>query len=252
MPRPALLSILLCLLFRPPCYAQGGLRDTSITIVPITASYSFQIPQGELSERFGTNHNVGLGAAVKFRNNYLLGIEGGFLFGNNVNENSILRHISTYNGAIVDQDGKAANVLLFERGYTVVAYAGKIIPVVGPNPNSGILLKLGGGYMRHKIRIESQNNEVPGIEGEYAKGYDRLTAGAMASAFLGYQHFGNNRFVNFMFGFQMDLGFTHNLRPYNFDTGRSEDGLRFDGLNGLRVGWVLPIYRAVDDRVYFH
>lgn len=252
MVRPSKLLFILPVLLGLPSYGQGGLRDTSINIVPVTVSYSFQIPQGELSERFGWNHNIGLSGGIKLKSNYLFALEGTFIFGNNVNDRGMLRQISTFNGAIVDQEGKMASVLLFERGYTITAYVGKVIPVVGPNPNSGILLKLGGGYMRHKVRIESQNNTLPGLEGEYAKGYDRLTAGPMASAFVGYQHFGNSRIVNFLVGFQMDIGFTRNLRPFNFDTGRSEDGVRFDGLNGLRVGWTLPIYKAPDDRIYFN
>ena len=37
----------------------------------------------------------------------------------------------------------------------------------------------------------------------------------------------------------------------NFDTGRAADGQRRDGLNGLRFGWTLPIYRHVDDRIFY-
>lgn len=237
---------------QPPSYGQAGVRDTSILIVPITVSYSFQLPQGDMAERFGWNNNLGLSAGVKFKSNYMLGLEGSFLFGNNVKDASMLRQVATSNGVIVDQEGVPAKLFLYERGYTIVAYAGKLIPIVGPNPNSGILLKLGAGVMRHKIRIESQTSDVPALEGEYLKGYDRLSAGPMMSAFVGYQHIGNNKLINFLFGFQMDLGFTQSLRPYNFDSGRSDDGVRFDGLNGLRFGWTLPLYKSRDERLYFY
>ncbi len=252
MVRAGFLAICIACFAELPSYAQAGVRDTSIFMVPITVSYSFQLPQGDLAERFGWNNNLALGGAVKFKSNYMLGLEGSFLFGNNVKEGGMLRHIATSNGVVVDQSGDPAKLFLYQRGYTILAYAGKLIPIVGPNPNSGMLLRLGGGYMRHKVRIESQTSEVPALEGEYLKGYDRLTAGPMFSAFVGYQHIGNNRMINFMFGFQMDLGFTRSLRPYNFDTGRAEDGLRFDGLNGLRAGWTLPLYRSRDDRTYFY
>jgi hypothetical protein len=142
-------------------------------------------------------------------------------------------------------------VLLYERGYTLMATVGRLMPIVGPNPNSGLLLKLGGGYMRHKVRIETQNNVVPALEGEYVKGYDRLTAGPAAMFFVGYQHLGNNRFINFMFGFEVLIGFTHNLRPYNFDNGKTDDGQRVDGLNSFRVGWTLPLHKNADDRIYY-
>lgn len=241
----------LLLSWAAPCYAQRTLRDTIITVVPITISYAYQLPQGDMALRFGPNHNLGLSAGVKFRNNYYLGGEGSFIFGNRINDNSFLNPLITDNGSIVDQNGDPAVVLLFERGYTAMITAGKLMPIVGPNPNSGLLLKIGGGYMRHKVRIETQNNVVPALEGEYAKGYDRLTAGPAGMLFIGYQHFGNRRLVNFQFGFEVNLGFTHNLRPYNFDTGRTDDGRRVDGLYGFRFGWTLPIYRNADDRIYY-
>ena len=234
-----------------PCYAQHGLRDTIITVVPITLSYAYQLPQGDMATRFGPNSNLGLSAGVKFKNNYYLGVEGSFIFGNRINDNSMLNQLITDNGVIVDQNGEPATVLLYERGYTLMLTAGKVMPIVGPNPNSGLLLKIGGGYLRHKIRIETQNNVVPALEDEYLKGYDRLTAGPAAMVFIGYQHFGNNRFINFVIGFELNTAFTHNLRPYNFDTGKTDDDQRVDGLNGLRFGWTLPLHKAADDRIYY-
>jgi hypothetical protein len=233
-----------------PSYAQGNVRDTSIPMTLITASYAYQLPTGDMDLRFGANNNIGLSCAYKFKSNFMLGVEGGYIFGNRIDESNLLRGVLTSEDQIIDRYGQAATVFLYERGYTIMGYAGKVIPVAGPNPNSGLLLKVGGGYMRHKIRIETQENEVPQIEGEYLKGYDRLCAGPAAMLFMGYQHLSSSRFVNFMVGFEMMLGFTSSLRPYNFDTGRADDGVRFDGLNGLRVGWTLPIYRRHDDAFY--
>lgn len=231
--------------------AQGGLEDTSIAMVPITLSYAYQLPNGDLGQQFGPNHNVGLSVARKFRNNYSIGLEGSFIFGNNVLDKSMLRDITTSNGVIVNQDGDPAKILLYERGYTVMAVAGKLMTIAGPNPNSGILLKLGAGYMRHRVLIESQNDVVPALEDEYQKGYDRLAAGPAGLFFVGYQHLGNNRRVNFLVGFELNIGFTKSLRPFNFDSRREDTDTHFDGLSGLRVGWTLPIYKARDNREYY-
>ncbi|MCB0813173.1 MAG: hypothetical protein KDB87_08415, partial [Flavobacteriales bacterium] len=46
--------------FAAPSYGQGDIRDTSIFMVPISLSYAYQLPNGDLSERFGANSNVGL------------------------------------------------------------------------------------------------------------------------------------------------------------------------------------------------
>jgi hypothetical protein len=241
----------LALLVQAPSYAQGTLQDTSIMMVPLTFSYAYQLPTGNMAERFGWNNNVAFGAAVKFKSNYSLGLEGSFIFGNQVNDRGMLSGITTSNGVIVNQDGDPAKILLFERGYTIVAVAGKVIPVAGPNPNSGILLRLGGGYMRHKVLIQSQNDVVPALEDDYLQGYDRLSAGPMALFYAGYQHLSNNRLINFSIGFEMDLGFTRSLRPYDFDRGKASTDMRFDGLNGIRFGWILPIYHARDDRQFY-
>jgi len=248
--RVPFLLLLCAAVWRVPCYAQHGLRDTSVVVIPITVSYAYQLPQGDMAIRFGPNSNIGLSAGVKLRSNYYLGAEGSFLFGNRVNDNAMLNQLIMDNGDIVDQEGKPAAVLLYERGYTAMITVGKVMPVFGPNPNSGLFLKLGGGYLRHKVRIETQNNTVPALEGEYIKGYDRLTAGPAGLFFMGYQHLGNRRLVNFLIGFEMVIGSTESLRPYNFDTGRVADGRRVDGLYGLRFGWTLPIHRSVDDRLF--
>jgi hypothetical protein len=226
-----------------PSYAQQSIRDTTIIMVPVTASYSYQVPGGHLAERFGQNSNVGLCAYVKLRSNYLIGAEGSFLFGRKVIETGLLSGLANSYGQILDQDGQPAQVLLFERGYTLMAVLGKIIPIVGPNPNSGLMLKLNLGYLRHKIRIETQVDEVPQLEGDYLQGYDRLTGGPAFGLSVGYQHFGNKRFVNFYFGFEALYAFTQPLRAVNFDTGKSDADTRVDQLTGLRAGWTIPIYR---------
>lgn len=241
-----------CLAAMAPSYGQGTVRDTSIRMVPVTMSYAYQVPGGTMAERFGNNNNLGLSAMVKFQSNYLIGAEGQFLFSRQVREPGLLNGVTNSFGQIIDQEGQPATVLLFQRGYLVMGVVGKIIPIVGPNPNSGLLLKLGGGYMRHKIRIETQVNEVPQLENDHLDGYDRLAAGPCAMLFVGYQHFGNKRRVNFTIGFESTYGFTSPLRAINFDTGTSDRDGRLDALYGLRAGWTLPIYRRKADSFYIY
>ncbi len=218
----------------------------------MSANYAYQLPSGDLGLRFGSNHNVGLSALRKTRGNYLFGLEGGFIFGNNVHEPGLLTGVINRQGQIVDMDGVMADVQLFQRGYAIHAVVGKIIPVIGPNPNSGIMVKLGGGYMRHKIRVQTQKNEVPQLEGDYLEGYDRLAAGPAGMLYVGYQHFSNNRRINFNIGIETNIGITQPLRAYNFDTRSRETGNRFDGLTGIRAGWTIPIYKRLDDRFHYY
>jgi hypothetical protein len=232
--------------------AQVSIRDSSIAFTNVTASYAFQLPGGDLAQRFGWNNNIALMAHRKLPSNYLLGVEVGFLFGDQVRESGLLRNMISSQGQIIDSDGVMADILLFQRGWTAMAVAGRIIAVAGPNPNSGLLLKVGAGYMRHKIRIQTQKNDVPQLQGDYLEGYDRLAAGPVVMLYAGYQHFSNRGRVNFSAGFEMLAGFTEPLRAFNFDTERAESGRRFDGLSGIRLGWSLPIYKKRDDRIHFY
>lgn len=229
-----------------------SMRDTSLAFTSVQASYAQQLPGGDLAERFGTNSNVGLGAYRKLRNNFLFGAEGSFLFGNEVVEPGILRNVLNSAGQIVDADGEQADVFLYQRGWTAFATVGRIFPIIGPNPNSGLLVKLGGGYMRHKVRVQTQQNVVPQLEDEYLEGYDRLVAGPAALAYVGYQHFGNKGRINFHIGIELMAGFTQALHPYNFDTEQYNKADRFDLLSGLRAGWSLPIYRKVDTGFHYN
>lgn len=228
-----------------------SIRDTTVALVAVQASYAHQWPGGDLASRFGDNSNIGLGAYRKFRSNWLVGAEGSFLFGNQVKEPGILRNVINSSGQVVDQSGEMADVFLYQRGWTAMAFVGRLLPVIGPNPNSGIVVKLGGGYMRHKVRVQTQQNIVPQLEGEYLDGYDRLTAGPSLLGYLGYHHFGNRRLVNFHFGVELMMGFTEPLRAFNFDTEQYNLGGRTDLLTGVRVGWSLPIYRRHDDRFHY-
>lgn len=223
-----------------------------MALVAVQASYAQQLPGGDLSERFGTNNNVGLAAWRKLRNGITIGGEGSFIFGNQVREPGILRNVLNSAGQLVDQDGEMADVFLFQRGWSAFATAGRILPLFGPNPNSGLHVKLGAGYLRHKIRVQTQKNVVPQVEDEYLKGYDRLAAGPAALAYIGYQHFGNKGRINFHIGLELIAGSTRALRAFNFDTEQYNKAQRIDLLSGLRLGWTLPIYKKQDTGFHYY
>lgn len=81
----------------------------------------------------------------------------------------------------------------------------------------------GVGILQHKIRIEHQDNKIPQLEGDYLKGYDRLSNGLMVHQFVGYFHMSNNRLINFFVGAEAWQGFTKNRRDLNFDTKMHDD-----------------------------
>jgi hypothetical protein len=231
--------------------AQHNIRDT-IAFPMIGATFGYQLPGGDMADRFGNNFNVGGVFLWKLKNNLIFGFEGDFLFGDDVKENTILNKYKTPDGNIIDEHGHYATVILYERGLKFEFRVGKIFPVIGPNKNSGLMANLGIGYMQHKIRIETPESSIPYISGEYSKGYDRLSTGPSLTEFIGYMNFSNSRLVNFYAGLEFTQAFTKNRREMNFDTGKKDDMSRLDLFFGLRIGWVFPLYKRSADKLYIN
>jgi len=232
--------------------AQVSIRDSAISFAMIGGTFAYQAPGGDMADRFGNNYNVGGTFQWKTKKNWIFGIDGNFLFSEQVKENDILRQISTSQGYVIGQDGLYADVFLYERGFMFSGKAGKIFPVVGPNPNSGLVATLGLGLLQHKIRIEDKGNKAPQVNDDYKKGYDRLTNGLSLTEFLGYINFGSHRLINFMVGFEFTQAFTKNRRSFNFDTMERDDKSRLDLLFGLRAAWLIPVYKRVPKEYYYY
>ena len=233
-------------------FAQYSIRDSSISFVMIGVTAAYQFPEGDMADRFGNNMNVGALFQWKFKSNWTAGIEGDFLFGDNVRENNILNKYMTPDGNIIDGNGSYSDVSLSERGLKIELKGGKIFPLFGPNKNSGLMTTVGVGYLEHKIYIDSFGNPIPYLEGDYRNGYDRLTTGTSLTEFLGYMNFSNSKLVNFYVGFEITQGFTKNRRAMNFDTGEKDNKSRLDILYGFRLGWVFPIYKRIADKSYIN
>lgn len=233
--------------------AQGSLVDSTLRMSLFQIQGGFDQPFGDMGDRYGTNAFVGFSYAYKSAKNILLGADFNFLFGNIVkNEDQLLRELRISNGGIVGIDGTFVNVLTLERGYTAGFYVGKIFPVLGPNPNSGIVVKAGINYLEHRTYFETRQDEYPPLEGDNLKAYDRKTAGFALYEFLGYQYFSNKRYLNFFAGFDFYQGFTTDYRTYNIDEMRRTDSDYTDFLVGFRVGIVLPVYRQVANKFYIN
>lgn len=232
-------------------YCQN-ISDSSFSAGLVLVDFSYDIPGGDMAKRFGANSDLGGGYLFKTKSNWLFGMKGGFLFGEKVKEDHILSNISTSENYVIDKGGTFADIFLYERGFYFTGNVGKIIPLGLSNPNSGLFLNLGGGYLQHKIRIENPDKTAPQVEGDYKKGYDRLTAGFCATQFIGYIYFSNKKIYNFFAGIEFKEGWTHSLRDYNFDTRSRDNQQRFDLLWGFKVGWCLPFYRKTTQAFYYY
>ena len=249
MQKGLVVLIIALLLGNSTLHAQYDIKDSLASGVLFNMSYAAQEPGGDLANRFGFNSNAQLGVYYKSKTNWLLGVQGAFIFGNTLRETNIFDSIATPDNNLITNDGSYASITYFERGYDVQLSVGKIFAFKKPNPNSGILVMVSGGYLRHKIDIKNKAGWPPQITGSYVEGYDRLTAGYCVTEFIGYQYLSNHRMINFFAGFEFTQGFTKSLR-FDFNTESMNTATRHDLLNGFRVGWILPIYKQASNQFY--
>jgi hypothetical protein len=246
------LCVILTLLLVNQLNAQRNVTDSIISTPILGAHYGANWTQGDLADRFGYLNHIGLMTGYKTSKNWFWGIDANFLFGSKIRIPDVLANVRDSKGNITDQNGDIAQVNLTSRGFNVNLTAGKLIPVLSPNVNSGILVQAGIGYLAYKLRLETPFHVVPQIELDYRKGYDRLTNGINIHQFIGYQFMASKGFVNFYGGFYAQEGFTKNQRSLFFDTPDSpvSKKTRLDVQIGLRVGWIIPVYRRLPKAFY--
>ena len=233
--------------------AQFNLNDTCIAVPLLQFSYAGQLPGGDMAKRFGFNSNIGLNYTYKTHTNWLFGVDFTYLFGNEIRESGLLDSISThYEHSVINVNGEFADVRLWERGFSSTAWVGKLWPVFGSNPNSGIVTNFGLGFLEHHIKIEDIGNQSPQLVGDLKKGYDRLTNGPSVSEYVGYMYMSNNRLLNFFVGIECSQAFTKDRRIWDYEMMKPDDAQRIDLLYGMRAGWILPLYKRMPKAYYYY
>ena len=243
-------TIIMVLLFTAVSYGQKTFgKNNGGPVLLINISYAYQIPAGDLVDRFGNNFNVGGGVDFMTRNNFIFGVQSYYLFGNEVKTNlvqDLTRPLSSglpvvYGNAGV---GEPSDFQTKERGYYLGAHIGKLFSIGKDNPRSGLRVTVGAGYLQHKIRVQDDPQSfAPILGGDYKQGWDKLAGGLAFTEFIGYQLMSKNRRINLSFGLELTQGLTKNRRDYDFQT-RTENSkdTRNDQLIGFRFNWSLPLF----------
>ena len=234
-------------------FLQTQAQDQAMGIPMFWTNAGGSLPGGDLADQFGANALVGGSFMQKFTNGWMLGFESSAIFGNQIkNEKDFFLPIANQKEDFLTNDGTIADIRLFQRGLKLGIHGGKLLPIIGPNPNSGLLLLGGLGFMQHKVRIEVINNNVPVLDREGKKSFDRYTDGLSLSQFIGYFHLSNNRRINYYFGFEVSEGFTRNRRSFNMYSQGPDNRSRLDMMYSLKVGWILPLYKKTSQTFYYN
>jgi len=234
-------------------FGQRNVRDSIIPSPWVSVHYGINGTGGDLAKRHGTLHHVGFFGGFKSSRNWIYGLDAAFMFGNDIRVNGLFDHLVDSKGNITDQNGDIAIVIVASRGIYANGTIGKILPILSPNPNSGVYVNVGAGFLAHKIRIETQDHVVPQLELDYRKGYDKLTSGLNTSQFIGYSFMANKGFANFYGGFYAQQGYTFNRRTVFFESPEIEvsKDMMLDLQFGAKFAWIVPIYKRQPKDFYF-
>ncbi|HSG68735.1 MAG TPA: hypothetical protein VK994_08510 [Bacteroidales bacterium] len=250
-----LLSLLLTLFFMMALSAWGqvNIKDSVINTPIVYGGYGFHFLGGDIAKMYTPSSTIGGGVGYKTKKNFYFGFEYSYLFGGRVkNGDEIIKELLTSDGQLIGQGGEFAIFQYYERGHIIWAQFGKLIPVLSRNPNSGLLFKLGGGFVQHRMDVSVQENTALQVSGDYKYGYDRLTRGFGLNQFIGYLFIGESRIWNFYAGLDFSQAWTRNVRDVNFDTRMPDNSQHLDLFFGFKVGWVIPIYRHAPPDYYFN
>lgn len=251
--RKVVIGLLLCFSITHSTFGQRDVEE-AIGTPYIGIHYGLNWTGGDLADKYGLTHAIGSHAGYKTKSNWVYGIEGNFFFGNDIRIEGLLQNLQDDHGNIMNTSGEPSIVSFFNRGFNINFTVSKIFPVWSPNPNSGIMIQLSAGYRWSRLRIEANDDEVPQIENDYKKGYDRLMMGANTSQFLGYSFMANRGIYNFYAGAYFQQTFMKNQRDVFWDHPNekvNKDWL-IGHLLGFRVGWLIPIYQRQPKEFYFN
>lgn len=198
-------------------------------------------PGGDMAKRFGNFTSIGFGVLLKGKTNWLAGIDGAYLFGGKIKELTLLDNMVNGAGFISKNNGSPANYAVNMRGLTFFAKGGRLFSFSAAKPNQGLILLGGLGYLQHKINFQTTQNDLPALNPDYSKGYDRLTDGIAMNEFVGYFYQSPNKMINFYIGLEFVQAFTQNRRGFNYDTRTFDTRSNTDFIQSVRFGWMFPL-----------
>ena len=247
-------------------------RNIAKEAIPVSmfqVTYAAQFPALDTKSDYGFTNTIGGSFIHKTQGNWLFTGNGNFIFGNKIKGSRIDllgESITTLYGEVIGGGGIPTSLAFFQRGLHFQAEVGKLFPLA-PNPNSGIFVQLGAGYLWNRLRIdyqiETQNPPLPLMD-DYQYGYDKMRGGFALHAEAGYLILSNTRMYNLSVSLEATYARTQSLRDYDFRVFYDENGEphimgyndkshRFnDFYYGIRVSWMIPVYQRQPDEYYYY
>ena len=233
-------------------------------LLPGAGSNSLGLTGGNMRELYYSPYlDFALEWSYKYNIDWLVGVDADIWFGatsDNLSER-VERMGNVFNTgetsmAINGEDGVVA---AYNRALALRPGIGKIIRVLPKNPNSGILLKVSGGWFMQKTIFHQDFNhpQVYQLSGGYAKLYDHLRNGVMLTESVGFLFMSNqSTYANFKLAFDVSQCWSWSSRRYQIDNLmglNGKDGSRyFDLMYGVRLTWMFPFTGKTTYDYYYY
>ena len=244
--------ILILLAFTPfVIKAQYDIKREKISTWMFQATYAYQFPGQDTKVLYKNNNSIGGSVCYKTDNNWMFSFNGNFISGNKVN---ITREELFGDILDITGDGIYGSYALFERGAHFQLKAGKIFPVLSPNPNCGFFVSGGIGYLFNRIRTEfgSYASPPPALADDYLYGYDRMRGGFAWSGEIGYLFLSNSRIFNFSLSLEFTQAYTKSLRKWDFNLMKKDTNHYIDQYIGIRAAIYIPTYKRKPAEYYYN
>ena len=199
----------------------------------------------------------------KWQSGWLAGLDADIWFGMNGDnlEGRVERMGNVFNPGETSMavNGEDGVITAYNRALALRPSVGRIVQLLPKNPNSGLLLKVSGGWFMQKTIFHQDFNhpQVYALNGDYAKLYDHLRNGLMLTESVGFIYMSNYlTYVNFKITFDISQCWSWSSRPWQIDNTmglNGKDNSRyFDLLYGIRITWMFPFTGKTTYDYYYY
>lgn len=231
------------------CYIVGF---SAGMMMPGSGSNSLGLQGGNMRDLYdGSNLNFAIEGSYKTQGGWLSCLDADLWFG--LNSDNLSQRDARYSNIFLPGNftlswgGYDGRVTAYNRGLAVRPGVGKIINILPKNPNSGILLKVGAGWMMQKTVFNQDFDQapVPQLNGDYAKLYDHLRNGVILTESIGLIYMSNYlTYINLKVSFDISQCWSWSSRSYQIDElmglNGKDQSRYFDLMYGFKLTWMFP------------
>ncbi len=204
--------------------------------------------------------DYGINALYKYKSNWLVTLDGNLWMGSNNLQNRTERMgpVFSSDSIVIGSGGYDAVVTCYNRGLGFMGGVGKIFALrPEKNPNSGLLVRLQGGYMFQQTVFKLNNSMAPQIDGDYALLYDHQRQGVLLGEGIGFWFMSNRaNLINFYVELNVQQCWSRSTRDYTIDNYLGLQGKDnnhyFDMLYTLKLCWMFPLKGRQAHDIYFY